>query len=313
MKSYDFKSKEQYRARVYSEVDKVLVSKPIALRRVAYLDTREALETQFLLGRGYLPQNLLAVNREPVEVALLTRRLRELGLPLVSTAGIEWTRAMGERVGSHGADVLHFDGTSCLFTGLINIARKSVYAVTPRVLVLNMLGGREAGHFRTAIKTNLLGNSAGEVSGRARDSFNQDVNRRMFERIRYMLRFATAPPVLPNSDDLICFVHVTSVAWGVYRSDSGQPMVYCVASLKAHSGPQRQDMRLWAKSLSRQELKATTQFELMPYCVDPTQCQWIEPGESPERHGATRCDEPVRVAGEAPNDERDRRHRKTTR
>lgn len=231
MQTYDFSSKTEYRRKIWNEIEKVCTV-PKALRTVVYLDTREALETVFLLDRGYRPENLIAINREPVEVALLTQHLKKSGLPTVRTYGVDWTRAVATLGPVH---VVNFDGMGCLHDNLLNTVSATVDAVRPRVLAFNMLGGREQFDDRTRLKAyhQFRSDWAGERLP-SRTSFGKVVNPNHAERIRTVVHMGTMGPWRE-----VCRTHVTSIAWDVYQSESRQPMVWAVAALKPHTDRDR--------------------------------------------------------------------------
>lgn len=141
---YDFEAKQaEYRAPLWAWIDAHLWSVPITRRTVCYLDTRQAIETQYLLSLGYAPENLHPCNREPVEVALLTTQLDRLGLPRVKTHGIDILRV----VGTLPFTVVNFDGCGQIGSfGTVRTILGCARTMTAKsVLAVNVLAGRETG------------------------------------------------------------------------------------------------------------------------------------------------------------------------
>jgi hypothetical protein len=172
---------------------------------------------------------MLAVNREPVEVAMLSAKLKTLELPKVKTAGVDWTRAIRERLGPDGADIINFDGMGCFHTDLGQLLRDTIVEARPSVIAVNMLGGREALKERQFLNHSRQHRVASVEDSIPRvTTFGRSVNPNHGERVRAILKDAT-----DFRDE--CLVHVTSIAWDVYQSESNQPMVWCVAELKRHS------------------------------------------------------------------------------
>lgn len=242
MNTYDFEAKRKYRFKLWAEVDK-RIAKPRAMRRVVYLDTSEALETMHLLKLGYSADNMLAVNRNPAHVAAITHRLKREGLPRIHTSGRDWLAAIG-RFG--GLDVANFDGMGCLSYGLCQLVRETVSIARPRVLAVNMLAGREDVEFSNWISiasSNFKGPGEGDY---VRTTYGKSVSSRHINRIRLLLSAALEFD-LPR-----CHLHVKSVGWDVYVSESNQPMVWAVADFVKHEN----DLSLQKRS-----------FHIMPTCV----------------------------------------------
>lgn len=230
---YDFQAKQQYRERVWREIGR-RCGVPTSRRRAVYLDTREGLETLWLLEAGYSAKNLTAVNREPVEVALLTQKLKKLGIDEVATAGIEWERAVSERL--QRADVVNFDGMGCLHQDLVDTVRLTIRILKPCVIAVNMLGGREAGKQREILRT-LREMRDDRADGLPTlTTYGKRVNKNHAERVRALWKAAQDIEGLST-----CSVHVVSMAWDVYASTSGQPMVWSVVQLAECSD----DKRAW--------------------------------------------------------------------
>lgn len=139
---YGFGNKKQYRRTLWRFIDDSLRGVQLKDRKVVYLDTKEGLETEFLLDRGYKPRNLHVVNWNPAEVAVLTRRLRAMHIPDVNTYGIDVFEAIPKVGDFH---VLNLDLCGPI-SGLL-LAELTLIAARNRapeyVIANNMLRGRE--------------------------------------------------------------------------------------------------------------------------------------------------------------------------
>lgn len=227
MNSYDFSEKAKYRWRVWTEIEKC-VNKPRHLLRIAYLDTREGLETISLLHRGYNPANLLAINRNPAEVAMMTSAIQRAGYPRVRTAGVEWMRAITERAGT--LDAVNFDGMGCLSEDLVTLVRDTVRATQLKAIAVNLLGGREPADQRENMKyTRRLKMERGIWNTHWRTSYGKQANPNHAQRISTLFTRAFG-----LSSGSTCATHITSVSWDVYVSSSHQPMVWTVVGITPH-------------------------------------------------------------------------------
>lgn len=261
MKTYDFPAKDTFRNRRDQAID-AFSPKPIALRRVAYLDTSEALDTMHRLHRGYRPENLFAVNDNPALAACLTQKLDRLGLPRVVAVGVDFERALRERLPA--ADVIDFDSTSNLHEKLPPmVSRCCATATGTFVLALTIVGGREGksdffGHHLSCSKKTR--DSDGLIApcdkeGHVQTSFGTVTNPSHLERITALLAGSCHGWVRdrhagrPCSCGLThkggwrgtseCIAHVMDAKWDVYQSTSGQPMVWVVAAMRRHSDEAR--------------------------------------------------------------------------
>jgi hypothetical protein len=214
MESYGFDAKARYRQAIWNLVDRHC-RRPRALRVCFYLETREALETQFLLARGYQAENLHAVNARPIEVALATKRLDALGLPRVQTHGVTLASV---RDAPHRADVLHFDSTANLNERTLRAPlRAALIALRPRLIIVNMLAGRES-------------NAAG-WSDRVQEFDGPDLGPRTWNgkaaRPTHLARVLWALSVVIDHG-----LELPYVTYGTYQSASGQPMVWGFATVE---------------------------------------------------------------------------------
>lgn len=263
MKSYNFTEKDSYRRRLWSEVDKC-ISKPKALRTVVYLDTSEALESKHLIDIGYSPENLLAVNRSAAEAAWISMRLKTDGYPQVQTAGLEWERAIGERCA--GVDVVNFDGMGCLTVALVDLMAMTVIWARPKVLAVNMLGGRERGDEFGSVIRMFSSNEDDVVT-----SFGRITRATHRARVRSIL--GALIEAAPGD----CWIHATRVSWDVYTSACGQPMVWFVSKLDPHLDlggfrvGQRDMLERYkhAKKKRRRLFGAAANVGVYPSCVQP--------------------------------------------
>lgn len=226
---YDFDAKRQYRDRIVASVDGML-RKPKWLRTVAYLDTKQALETKRWLAEGYNPKNLYAINRSPSEVATLTRRLDSESLPRVNTLGLHFLDAL-ERVGCQ-FDVINFDGTAQvgikrgLATGDLNgLAR---FVVAGGVLCVTVLAARE--HKNDSARVNFGAPAFRSRPQSFRTSFGAGANPSHVRRLQWVARMVTGY----NDDALYCVGHAVKLKWDVYNSASRQPMMWCAVQIARH-------------------------------------------------------------------------------
>lgn len=229
MKTYDFDAKQRYRRDVWQAIDQ-RIKKPRALRTVAYLDTAEALETQWLLSLGYHPDRLLAVNRSPAQVAALQQRLDRLQLPRVNTAGREWWEVMTgndvpRKLGVQDLDVVNLDGTGNLSVNTAFDAAMSLFR-GPKVFALTLLGGRESSAAITVLRD--LASSVKASRTGNNQARNQTHAMRAVAALQVISRFVAHRAGVP------CLVHFTRTTWGVYQSTSRQPMVWMVSEVHGH-------------------------------------------------------------------------------
>lgn len=221
MNSYDFESKKLYRKRRESAIDRMLSSRRFRDRKVAYLDTKEALDTISYLNRGYRPENLWVINRNPAEVAMLTRKLETLGLPRVNTVGLDFEEALERRVPE--VDVVDFDGMSCLHPDLIQMLRRITRKRDNCVFGVTLLGGRE-----TVLQPRQYRNID-------QTSFGTKTNPNHSQRLQGLFNLLLDDgPGKTEFDDYPCFGHITRIVWDVYTSISRQPMIWSVFNLESH-------------------------------------------------------------------------------
>lgn len=84
---YTSNSKTANTAKIWDEVDRRLGYIARRYRRVLILDESGALETLFLLRRGYRPENIHVVNKNPAVVAHVSMRCEKLGFRKPHTHG----------------------------------------------------------------------------------------------------------------------------------------------------------------------------------------------------------------------------------
>lgn len=73
--SYDYPAKRKFRQAVWDFADRALEHVEVQNRNVLYLDSGQALETQFLLDKGYKSVNMRCVNNSPAVHANITRKV----------------------------------------------------------------------------------------------------------------------------------------------------------------------------------------------------------------------------------------------
>ncbi len=144
MPSYNSDEKDGYRNAVWHRAER-RARKPMSSIVSAYMDTSEALESKFLIGRGHSPWNLFAINRERAQVAALTQTLDREDYPRVHTCGQHFPKAVWEGITDLRLkfDVLHFDGTSYPSGQVLFDVAAAVLMAKPRILIVNLLSGRE--------------------------------------------------------------------------------------------------------------------------------------------------------------------------
>jgi hypothetical protein len=241
--NYAFAAKQtEYRRRQWIMVDR-LSKKPVALRRVLYLDTKQGLETRHLLSLGYAPDNLFAVNSNPAEVALLTSGLKRDGLPLVHTIGRDYISAMRPAVDKAKAkiDVISFDGTGCLgrLTESVFGPASALAAQWGSVITMTLLAGRECGKYGDIVK-----DLAPCMAKTVRTSYGTHVNRTHAARVQALLMrvqvmsavFACDKDGCEGEENIgkWCQFHYTACKWHCYMSESRQPMIWMVMTAEKH-------------------------------------------------------------------------------
>lgn len=232
---YDFGNKRQYRRIIWAEIDRRM-RKPIADRHVFILDTKEGLEVEFLIRRGYRPDHIHVCNENAAQVSVLTMKLLASGADRVNTYGVPIGKAL-KRIKKLGIklDAIHADFCANLTDQLVDWLddiRGGSYDQT--VIAVNMLRGRELGLWQIArdsmlrrgVKTDLAGDYArlrtvvGELSGAMGES-------------------ATC-----------CHFHPQKLRWGSYLSTSGQTMLWLIVTLRTHriaiQDPELQSSLLYA-------------------------------------------------------------------
>lgn len=236
MESYDFETKQRYRQRKLLSFDR-LCSRPVGIRRVAYLDTAEALDTINFLKRGYKPENLWAINRSSAQVACLSRRLDALGLPRVNTIGLDFFEALERKVGD--VDIIDFDGTGCLTDHLVEKIGCSVAIRRVSVYSLTLLGGRETHHNQTTILKDVMKEEFQDI---AITSFGTTTPASHRARVKTMMMAF----VDVGKTNRPCLFHATKILWDVYLSTSNQPMIWMATKLEPHRKLSRLDLQKMA-------------------------------------------------------------------
>lgn len=243
MDTYDFESKHLYRARRELAIDQ-MSAKTKYLRRVAYLDTGEALDTISYLKRGYQAENLWAINNNPAEVASLTRKLKTLGFPAVHTVGVDFVDALEKRVPD--VDVIDFDGMSNLNKKTVELLSKVILSRNANeVIGITILSGRES--LKDCWYRSVVGGKSFDGSPRfdegseCHTSFGTKTNSSHKQRIRTLVGNIVYKHCSHADCELglacrnaRCFAHVKDLKWDTYQSISGQPMVWTVFKLVPH-------------------------------------------------------------------------------
>lgn len=137
--AFDSSVKQEYRQRMYDAVEQAQPQNPVWKRRVAYLEHSLALESLYLLRRGYLPGNLWAFNYSPGILAAANRTIAKAGFLHVHT------QACDIRTVQDGFDIINYDSMGNI--SAFDFAFGLRYLATrTRVLGVNVMAGREL-HF----------------------------------------------------------------------------------------------------------------------------------------------------------------------
>jgi hypothetical protein len=228
---YGFQAKNSYRRQLWDFVKNNIAVKPSAAT-VVVLETSDGYEVRELLRRGFAPTQIHAVNRNPAEIAQLTRRLEMDGLPRVVTHGTDFLAAL-KRIGT--ADVVNFDACASIGWGCANYHEAHrdptvmwgsyLYHVAEHVraggvLAHTMLIGRERGEYAEHMR---------ESNGfLIRDDRGRLIPASYLTRLSFALVYATAGYYK-------CRRHVTRLAYDWYRSSAGnQRMLWFAAKVQPH-------------------------------------------------------------------------------
>lgn len=228
---YDFPTKTIYRQRKRIAIGS-LCKKPVALRKVAFLDTSEALDTIFYLKSGYRAENLYAINRSAAQLAHLTRTLDKQGYPRINTVSGEFYDALLEQVPF--VDIVDFDGTGNLHTNFTRKLALMIEVLPTSIFIVNMLVGREQDTdegFGGFIK---LWKRAGygDLTGIKHSSFGTSIEALHLNRLQLLFLHGFS-----GCDYLYrkgCDFHVEKFMWDVYRSESNQSMLWVAAKIGPH-------------------------------------------------------------------------------
>lgn len=109
---YRFGNKAQYRRELWKFADRCFIDIPTRNRKVLILETSEGEEARFLVEqKGYDSRNIHAVNRNPAELAWMTRRLRDdYGITGIHTHAGEAFEILTELIGD--LDAVNLDLTA---------------------------------------------------------------------------------------------------------------------------------------------------------------------------------------------------------
>lgn len=223
---YDNPEKDLYRKRLHATADR-LCRAPRKWRTVVYLDTGVGLETRHLLGLGYSPDGLFPVNKSAAKVAHLTMGLKADSLPVVNGCGIDFERALQERLAGRRPDIVNFDGTHNLGPRVVAMVQASARSMDRGVLGVTMLGGRESNQVGLAMGVGRALLDLDRLRLPHTTSFGRRVNQSHALRLRNLIgsAFMREEP---------CRHHVRDIVWDVYLSPSRQPMVWAVFVVVPH-------------------------------------------------------------------------------
>jgi hypothetical protein len=118
---YNFEKKRWYRRIIWRGLEDRMRRSSVSDRCVAILDGPEALETLFLLRRGYQADRIHVINDSPAIVATAQRVVRANGFPSVNTHGVTAMKAL-KSIYDSGVrlDALNLDMCSNLSTGTMD-------------------------------------------------------------------------------------------------------------------------------------------------------------------------------------------------
>lgn len=138
---YDFPNKRHYRNTVYSQCEK-LADKPRRNLIVSYLDSGQGLETQFLLARGYRPENIFPCNLTPQHAAWINRRISPVRVRAFGD-GVELALRTLKQEGVR-PDIINLDLTSAMSRISENVFRQVSETLTAgQVVAYSLLRGRD--------------------------------------------------------------------------------------------------------------------------------------------------------------------------
>lgn len=249
---YNFGNKRQYRRNVWRFIDDNLIGVPIKDRKVLIIDTKDGLETRFLIQRGYRPSNLYVVNKNPAEVAWLTRRLREDGLQPVNTYGVDVFEAAAS-IAKSGVklNAIQLDLCGSETDGLLyKLGDLAVNEVTSSgaVVTLTVLRGRDVLAGPKVLWSTIPGLSTDDARIIA-----------AVDRIK-----GSASP-----DIYGCYYHIKKFCYGVYKSTAGsQTMLWMGVDLQSHEDAVRSDAWLTdVKKLYDCAPDAVSRSVRVPHCL----------------------------------------------
>jgi len=194
-------------------------------RKVMYLDTGAAIDTQYLLKIGYRPENLYVINYSAGHIASVQRKVRELGYIGVNTVSGD-IFDIAQRFIKNGMffHAIIVDSMTCIHKDLLKqMGELGELLVDRQVFGLNALRGRETWWF---VKE--LANRMGEVINGHNDT-NED-NYMMLAR-----HYLSMMPIMTNMETGRCRFHINDWKAGVYQSNIKQQTMwwYCI-QLKKH-------------------------------------------------------------------------------
>jgi len=245
--NYNFKNKEEYRKHLYDFAEKHVGKAP-----VLYLESSQALETLYLLKRGWNPKNLFPCNLSPAVAAHITRkvekvtgeRIKSLGKPVTDAVQIvscliEYME--GKEPGVVPIDMLipkivNLDFTGCLGEP-VNLAILSVmkHMREKDILSITVLRGREPStirkSFELTVKDKVYMQALTQIfepfsfSHRTNDSYVRSIGLSNYDLNRLGLILS----LMSDATNVDAFSPRT---YGVYKSSAGsQTMLFLTYQL----------------------------------------------------------------------------------
>jgi hypothetical protein len=147
---YDFGEKEAYRRQLWNFFDQHLKDIPRKERQVLYLDSKEGLETECLIRKGYRAENLHPCNWDPAHAAVLSSKLRKAGQYVTSHGKDIFEVACDLKGKGVRIDAYNFDFTGCVSDSMLKNFELFILNNAPdkALISVNVLRGRENDAFR---------------------------------------------------------------------------------------------------------------------------------------------------------------------
>lgn len=232
---YDFDAKRIYREQLWKFFDAALVFVPRRKRRVLILDTSEALETQFLISKGYEPSNITVINKSAAHLAWLSRRIAPHRVNTVATDVFDF---LEQHYDFHAVNL----DLTCPLSGSLIVKIKGLKLRPNTALSVSILRGRETDSttktFYQLARDGIMMNASGKS---ARTGDLETPNWMLLEGARRCVMNIDSPLL---DSDVLRILNLTSgttrfrakrFVWGRYKSTAGsQTMMWGAQLLGNH-------------------------------------------------------------------------------